>query len=70
MHGIMAAAPKRLVPALFPDVAVDDAAHPKRLEPALIPDAVVDDDASIFGSPDPALQLLAYCPWKVPSNFN
>jgi hypothetical protein len=67
----MAAAPKRLVHALFADVVVDDdAAPPRSLVPELVTDVVVDDDAPIFGSPEPALQLLAYWPWKVPLNFN
>ena len=68
----MAAAPKRLVHALFADVDVvdDDAAPPRSPVPELITDVVVADDAPIFGSPDSALQLLAYWPWKVPLNFN
>ena len=67
----MAAAPKRLVHALFADVVVDDdAAPPRSLVPELVTDVVVADDAPIFGSPEPALQLLAYWPWKVPLNFN
>ena len=67
----MAAAPKRLVHALFADVVVDDdAAPPRSLVPELVTDVVVDDDAPIFGSPEPALQLLAYWTWKVPLNFN
>ena len=76
MLGIMAAAHERLVPPLtplIPDVVADDAAPPKRIVPAFLADAVnvvIDDDASIFASPDSALQLLAYCPWKVPLNFN
>jgi hypothetical protein len=70
MLGIMAAAPKRIVHALFADVVVDDdAAPPKRLVPELITDVVVADDAPIFGSPCSALQLLAYWPWKVPFKF-
>ena len=70
MPGIMAAAPERLVPPLIPDVVADDAAPPKRLVPAFLADVVIDNDAPIFASPDPALQLLAYWPWKVPLNFN